>query len=415
MMKKSTYAKMTKAALIAEIAALNGRVAALEEEKGELELLLEVTTGHADTFAEHLQTEKADLEIMLEMATEHGDALSKELTDQAEFIREAFGRYVNEEVVADLLDSPDGLVLGGEKCKATIMFTDLRGFTALSARLDPQEVVAFLNHYLEVMIKIILDHHGTIIELLGDGIMVIFGAPIQRSDDAERAVACAVAMQVAMQAVNAPHQAMGLPEVEMGIGIHTGEVVVGNIGSSQRTKYGAVGTAINLAGRIESYTIGGQILISEATHAEVGDLLRVEQALQVEPKGVSQPITLYDVTGIAGDHAQHLTVQTEQLYSLSQPLAICFSILEEKFAGRTIFEGQLVQLSLKEALLQTTAELQPLSNLKITLDATDAQVPSDEIFAKVVQCAPEGPSTYQLRFTSVPPRCETLFQTLLAE
>lgn len=414
-MNKSAYSKMTKAALIAEIATLNERVANLEEEKNELELLLEVTTEHADVFSEHLQHEKEDLEIMLEMTTEHGDALSKELTDQAEFIRDAFGRYVNEEVVASLLDSPDGLMLGGEKCKATIMFTDLRGFTALSARVDPQEVVAILNHYLEIMVKIIQDHYGTIIELLGDGIMVIFGAPIQRNDDAERAVACAVAMQAAMTAVNAPYQAAGLPPLEMGIGIHTGEVVVGNIGSSQRVKYGAVGTAINLAGRIESYTIGGQILISEATEAEVSDLLQIKQAHQVEPKGVQQPITLFDVTGITGDYAQFLAEQTEELIPLSQPLAICFSVLEEKFAGRTVFQGQLVQLSQKEAVLQTTTDLQPLSNLKIKVAKAHGPMSDEELFAKVIQRTNDCPNGYLLRFTSLPPGFTPLFHTLLAE
>jgi len=413
-MDTSAYSKMTKSALIAEIATLNARVAELEEEKGELELLLEVTTDHANIFTEHLQDEKEDLEIMLEMTTEHSDALSKELADQAEFIRETFGRYVNEEVVATLLDSPDGLVLGGEKCKATIMFTDLRGFTALSARVDPQEVVSFLNHYLEIMVKIIQDHYGTIIELLGDGIMVIFGAPIQRPDDAERAVACAVAMQAAMTVVNAPHQAAGLPELEMGIGLHTGEVVVGNIGSSQRAKYGAVGSAINLAGRIESYTIGGQILISEVTQAEVCELSQIKQAHQVEPKGVQQPITLYDVTGIAGDHAQFLTTETEELLPLDQPLAIRFSILEEKFAGRTIFQGQLMQLSLKEAILQIATDLQPLSNLKIKLAAVHGAGSDEDLFAKVIREIDHGSHAYLLRFTSVPPSVDVLFRELLA-
>ncbi|MCB0063983.1 MAG: hypothetical protein KDE19_17795, partial [Caldilineaceae bacterium] len=105
-MDSSAYAKMTRAALIEQIVTLHERIAQLEEEKSELELLLEVITNHADVSAEHLQNEKDDLEIMLEMTTAHSDALSKELSDQAEFIRETFGRYVNEEVVASLLDSP---------------------------------------------------------------------------------------------------------------------------------------------------------------------------------------------------------------------------------------------------------------------------------------------------------------------
>lgn len=409
------YAKMKKSMLIEQIVLLNQRIAQLEEEKSELELLLDVTTKHADVSAEHLQNEKEDLEIMLEMTTAHSDALSKELSDQAEFIRETFGRYVNEDVVASLLDSPDGLTLGGEKCKATIMFTDLRGFTALSAGADPQEVVTYLNHYLEIMVTVILDHYGTIIELLGDGIMVIFGAPIQRPDDAERAVACAVAMQAAMDAVNAPYRAAGLPELEMGIGIHTGEVVVGNIGSSQRTKYGAVGSAINLAGRIESYTVGGQILISEVTYAEVGSLLQIKQALQVEPKGVQEPITIYDVTGIAGDYAQQLATETDDLLSLAQPLTVHFNVLEEKFAGRTIFHGQIVQLSRKELILQTTTDLQLLSNLKIKLAPSQQPATDDEFFAKVIRSVNGNATTYLLRITSLPPTLNELFLALAAE
>lgn len=414
-MNISPYAKMTKNMLIAELVKLTEHVAKLEEEKSELELLLEVTTDHANIFTEQLQTENEDLEIMLAMTAEHGDALSKELTDQAEFIRETFGRYVNEEVVASLLDSPHGLVLGGEQCKATIMFTDLRGFTALSSRLAPKQVVAFLNHYLEIMVKIILGHYGTIIELLGDGILVIFGAPLQRADDAERAVACAVAMQAAMPVVNVPLLAAGLPELAMGIGIHTGEVVVGHIGSSQRTKYGAVGNPINLAGRIESYTVGGQILISEVTQAEVSELVQIKQILQVEPKGVQQPIVLYDVTGIIGNYAQSLPEQKEELHALAHPLAVNFSILEEKFSGRTGFPGQIVRLSRNEAVLQITNALPLLSNLKIKLAAGQGPVLDDELFAKVIRCLDTNPYTYLVHFTSLPLSFNTMFRALLVE
>jgi adenylate cyclase len=112
---------------------------------------------------------------------------------------------------------------------------------------------------------VILPYQGTIQELMGDGLLVFFGTPHWQEDDAQRAVACAVAMQAAMATVNETIGREGLPHVEMGIGIHTGEVVVGNIGSYKRTKYGAVGNHVNLAFQIESYTIGGQVLISEAT------------------------------------------------------------------------------------------------------------------------------------------------------
>src|SRR5437773_6156155 len=134
------------------------------------------------------------------------------------------------------------------------------------------------------MVDLILQYHGTINEIMGDGILVIFGAPTAAADDAERAVACALAMQLAMEGVNARSRERGLPEVEMGIGVHTGDVIVGNIGSNRRMKYAAVGTHVNLTGRIESYTTGGQILISESTLQEISPIIEVGRSLRIEPR-----------------------------------------------------------------------------------------------------------------------------------
>ena len=143
--------------------------------------------------------------------------------------------------------------------------SDLRGFTALAARLTPREVIEFLNLYLEAMVDVISRYEGTIDEIIGDAILVIFGAPLACDDHAAKAVACGLAMQLAMAEVNQRLAAKGAAELEMGIGIHTGRVIVGNIGSLRRTKYAAVGSNVNLAGRIESFTTGGQLLISEST------------------------------------------------------------------------------------------------------------------------------------------------------
>src|SRR2546428_13744395 len=272
----------SRQAVLAEVQALRQRVAALEEDNRDLEVMLEMATDHADGLSEALQQERDDLETMLEMTTDHADALEADLQSQAEalarrsqFIRETFGRYVSEEVVAQLLDAPEGLELGGAKRKVTILMSDVRGFTALAECLEPQEVMTFLNRYLEAMVDVILAYRGTIIEILGDGLLVLFGAPLTRDDDAERAVACALAMQSHMEDTNALHRQASLPDVEMGIGIHTGEGVVGHIGSQQRTKYGVVGSAMNLTGRIESYTTGGQILIPPATDRETAAVLMV--------------------------------------------------------------------------------------------------------------------------------------------
>src|SRR5512140_556139 len=186
-----------------------------------------------------------------------------ELARAHELVRRAFGRYVSEEVAASILQSPEGLELGGEEREITILMSDLRGFTALAARLAPHEVIEFLNLYLEAMVDVISRYDGTIDEIIGDAILVIFGAPLASNDHAAKAVACGLAMQLAMTEVNRRLAAKGAAELEMGIGIHTGRVIVGNIGSLRRTKYAAVGSNVNLAGRIESFTTGGQLLISE--------------------------------------------------------------------------------------------------------------------------------------------------------
>jgi len=153
-----------------------------------------------------------------------------ELARAHELVRRAFGRYVSEEVAESLLRAPEALDLGGEEREATILMSDLRGFTAMAARLTPHEAIEVLNLYLEAMMDVIGRYQGTIDEIVGDAILVIFGAPVACEDHAEKAVACGLAMQLAMTDVNRRLTAKGASELEMGIGVHTGRVIVGNIG-----------------------------------------------------------------------------------------------------------------------------------------------------------------------------------------
>src|SRR5262245_33842198 len=157
-------------------------------------------------------------------------------------IREAFGRYLTDEVVSNVLESSTALELKGEKRTVTMMMTDLRGFTSLAGRLAPERVVSLINRYLTAMVPIINQYQGTVDEIIGDAIFVLFGVPLWQENNAQRAVACAVAMQLAMDIVNEQNRQEDLPEVEMGIGVHTGPVVVGNVGSPERMKYGVVGS-----------------------------------------------------------------------------------------------------------------------------------------------------------------------------
>jgi class 3 adenylate cyclase len=189
---------------------------------------------------------------------------------RAVFLKDMFGRYLSEEVTNTLLENPDLVNLGGEKRSVTIMMSDLRGFTSLAERLEPEQVVQILNTYFEIMVEVLLKYNATINEIIGDALLVIFGAPQKMPDRAERAIACAIEMQNAMVKVNEENRLQGLPEIEMGIGLNEDEVIVGNIGSSKRSKYGVVGSGVNMTSRIESYSVGGQILISDSVRKQAG-------------------------------------------------------------------------------------------------------------------------------------------------
>src|SRR5262249_42875883 len=266
--------------------------------------------------------------------------------------------------------------------------------------------------YLEAMVEVILAYRGTIIEILGDGLLVLFGAPLSRDDDAERAVACALAMQLRMEDTNTLHRQAGLPEVDMGIGIHTGEVVVGHIGSQQRTKYGVVGSAVNLTGRIESYTTGGQILISPTTYAETAALLTVSDQITVAPKGVAVPITLYAVNSIGGAHQLCLPTPTETLAPLPQALEVRYSVLEGKFAGSTMYGGRVVKLATRTAELHVDQPIAAFSNLKLHFLRPGGEIVPGELFAKVVETRPEETSSVVVHFTSIPEASRTFLDTV---
>ena len=326
----------------------------------------------------------------------------KDLQARNAFIRDTFGRYVSDDVVAALLSAPDALRLGGEVRTVTIMMTDLRGFTALTERLGPEEVVAYLNTYFERIVARILRHRGTINEILGDGILVIFGAPTSADDDAERAVASPWRCRSPWRNSARSAGRLGLPTVEMGIGLYTGEVVVGNIGSAQRTKYTAVGTTVNLAGRVESYTIGGQILISEATYRAVRAPLVVNGRLRVEPKGAREPITVYDIGGIGPPYGLMLGAADDAPVTLATPIPINYAVLEEKHVGRTLFAGRIVRLSAREAEIDGEERVDALCNVKIWMRDERGEPRPGDVYAKALDGA-TIPGAFRVRFTSVAP------------
>jgi adenylate cyclase len=269
-------------------------------------------------------------------------------------------------------------------------------------------VVDMVNIYLETMTEIILKHRGTIDEFIGDGILVIFGAPIQRPNDPHRAVACAVEMQLAMTEVNARNRQAGYPEVALGIGIHTGEMVVGNIGSKKRTKYGVVGRNVNLTSRIESYTVGGQIFLSESTVRECGDILRIDDAIQVMPKGVKEPLTIYEVGGIGGDYQLFLPPKQEtQWLELRDRLSVRFIVVEGKHAGELGYSGLIVKIADRMAEIHADILPSQLVNLRISLYDIHGREVADDLYGKVVAHISASSPCFQINFTSLSPEAET--------
>jgi PAS domain S-box-containing protein len=348
---------------------------------------------------------------MLEDVTQQ-KAAAEALRQAHELVRHAFGRYVSEEVAESLLRGPEGLELGGEEREATILMSDLRGFSAMAARLTPHEVIEVLNLYLEAMVDVIGRYHGTIDEIIGDAILVIFGAPVSCEDHADKAVACGLAMQLAMRDVNQRLVAKGASELEMGIGVHTGRVIVGNIGSSRRTKYAAVGSNVNLAGRIESFTVGGQLLISEDTRGKVKAPLRIDKQFQVEPKGGASSVRLFEIGAIGGPFDLSLPSRSKPLRPLAPPLSIRFTTLEESFAGRTVHEGHLTEVSDLEASVQSPHALAVLSNLKITVSESPQGNPAGDIYGKVLESVADTPGRARIWFTSISPEFKTWLNAL---
>jgi PAS domain S-box-containing protein len=340
--------------------------------------------------------------------------LSKEVEQRNRFIREAFGRYLTDEVVSNVLEFPTGLELKGEKRTVTMMMTDLRGFTSLSERLAPERVVAILNRYLSTMVPIIKQYQGTIDEIIGDGIFVLFGAPTWQEDDAQRAVACAVTMQLAMDSVNEQNQQEDLPEVEMGIGIHTGPVVVGNVGSAERMKYGVVGSHVNLTSRIQSYSTGGQILISDTARREVGHILKTGTRMEVKAKGFERPVTLYEALGIGRPHKLYLPEMRETAVSLAEEVPFRYEIVEANHLGGESYKGTLTKLSPKGAEVRLEKSVPILSNLKMHILGTEGQEIAGASYAKVVGAVPGSTTAFSIRFTSSSPEIETFLRVLLS-
>jgi adenylate cyclase len=217
---------------------------------------------------------------------------------EKELIKGAFSSYVSSQVMEQILKDPSQLALGGARKRVTSLFSDIRGFTSMSEVLQPEEVVSIINVYLSLQTEIVLRNEGLLDKFVGDCVMAVFGVPWARADDALRAVKTAVEIQAAIKRLNLTRAKDGQRTINVGIGINTGDVVAGNMGSSQKMDYTVIGDAVNLAARLESSAEGGTILISEATYLEVRTFVEAEKLAPITVKGKRDKVAVYSLLGM---------------------------------------------------------------------------------------------------------------------
>lgn len=302
-----------------------------------------------------------------------------------DFIRDTFGRYLSKKVVDEILASPEGHKIGGRRETVTILMADLRGFTAFAETYDPEKTVNLLNRFFGVMAGIITRYDGVIDEFLGDGILTIFGVPERHDDDPARAVACALEMQNALINLNAQIAQEGYPPLEMGIGINTGQVIVGNIGSEIRAKYGIVGSTVNIAARIESMTTGGQVFIGETTHHLLKEHLVTESHKTVRMKGLAHPLVCYPVCAIDGPYQVQLELSEEPARAAAIQLPITCWVIEEKKIMEPDITGQTLELTGSDLLVTVSQPLKAQTDLKLQLNFCAELHCFSPIYAKVIE------------------------------
>lgn len=232
--------------------------------------------------------------------TESFNQMARSLREK-EMIKRAFTRYVAREVVEEILKDPERLVLSGARREVTVLFCDVRGFTRMSERLSPDEVMLLLNDFYTLMIETTFKHDGTLDKFLGDAVMATFGAPIAHPDHSLRAVRTALAMQAGVVELNARRQKAGKELVTVGIGVSAGEAVAGTVGTEDRMEYTVIGDSVNLAARLESNAKPGQILISHRTYEAVREDVNARSLGPIRVKGKEEVVEVYEVLGVIGD------------------------------------------------------------------------------------------------------------------
>ena len=249
--------------------------------------------GAEDYFTKPFNIQELVARVQARLRAKHRE---DRLLNTERLVRNTFQRYVSTSVVERLLRNPERVELGGVKQEVTVLFADLRGFTAVAEHLPPEQLIEILNGYLTAGAQPILEYEGTINQYAGDEIMAIFNAPLRQDDHVLRAVKAGLTIHQRLQAYNTTLK----PELRLncGVGIGTGQAVVGNVGTSQIMNYTAVGDVVNLAKRLEESAKGGQVLIGESSYRYIKDQVEVRPLPPLTVKGREEPVAVYEVLGL---------------------------------------------------------------------------------------------------------------------
>lgn len=290
--------------------------------------------------------------------------------------------------------------------RVTILLSDLRGFTAVAERFTALEMVETLNRYFKRMSEIIIRHSGTIDKFMGDSIMALFGAPTVRDDDIEAALACAIEMQIAMGDINEQNKSHGMAPLYMGIGINTGVVVAGQLGSSLHSEYTVIGDHVNLASRVEAHSLRGQILLSENTYLAARDFIQIGDINEVRVKGKKGAVRLYEL--LSTQRPRPLVAPTREVRNsprVDVDMPLTFQLLSGKSVLAQEYVGRVIDVSYGGIYIVSPVALEVFSDIKIALYLSFMGSQFTEIYAKVLRVAPvETGFECRIEFTSIDPQ-----------
>jgi adenylate cyclase len=267
----------------------------------------------------------------------------------------------------------------------TILLADLRGFTSITATLPAGTVIAMLNRCLGRMNEIVARHHGVIDKFMGDSIMVLFGVPVEHPDDVKRALACAIEMQLAMGELNSHNRPDGIPELFMGIGINTGSVMAGKFGSNFYSEYTVIGDEVNLASRIEAFSLRGQVLISENTFEHCRDFATVSEAMEVFVKGKAQPVRLRELYAIPSLNLEVPRKEVRRSHRMEVKLPCTFNLIQNKIVLPKTISATIRDIGYHGVLIETEHPLNTLDDIKLEIDLPLIDFKATDIYAKIVK------------------------------